>query len=71
MSVLDNAQVFLGNLMVKRVPQVSSFGRIRNKFGIISTPTPHTSGYVTVHVYGRKQKIHRLSRKHVFDRDTM
>ena len=60
MSVLDNAQVFLGNLMVKRVPQVSSFGRIRNKFGIISTPTPHTSGYVTVHVYGRTQKIHRL-----------
>ena len=46
--------------MVKRVPQVSSFGRLRNRYGTISTPTPCTSGYVSVHVYGRKQKIHRL-----------
>lgn len=60
MSVLENAQVFPGNLMVKRVPQVSSFGRLRNQFGIISTPTPRTSGYVLVWVYGRTQYIHRL-----------
>jgi len=52
--------MFHGNFMVKRVPQVSSFERLRNQFGIISTPTPYTSGYVAVRVYGRKQLIHRL-----------
>lgn len=46
--------------MVKRVPQVSSFGRLRNRYGTISTPTPCTSGYVTVRVYGRLRCIHRL-----------
>jgi len=58
--VLENAQVFPGKLMVKRVPQVSSFGRLRNQFNVISTPTPRISGYVEARVYRRLRFIHRL-----------
>ena len=46
--------------MVKRVAQVSSLGRFRSAKGVISSPSPKASGYVTVKVHGRNYNIHRL-----------
>ncbi len=39
---------------------VSSFGRVRNKSGVVSTPSPQKDGYVRVKVDGTSLYIHRL-----------
>ena len=46
--------------MVKRVAQVSSLGRFRSAQGIVFSPSPRSSGYVTVTVHKRPHFIHRL-----------
>lgn len=40
-------------------PQVSNYGRVRNKSGIF-TPTPNAHGYSRIMVSGRKYLVHRL-----------
>ena len=41
-------------------PQVSSLGRFKSSFGVISTPKPTKSGYVTVRINGKNHYIHVL-----------
>ena len=45
--------------MVKRA-QVSSYGRFRSTWGVVTTPKPKKSGYVTVQIDKKKFLIHRL-----------
>ena len=45
--------------MVK-VARVSSIGRFRSTRGVISTPSPKASGYVTVKIEGKSYRLHRL-----------
>ena len=40
--------------------QVSSFGRFKSSFGVVSTPKPMKSGYVSVRINRKQHKIHRL-----------
>jgi hypothetical protein len=39
---------------------VSSFGRFRSTFGVVSTPTPRRNGYVPVRIQGKAYSMHRL-----------
>ena len=41
-------------------PQVSSFGRFKSSFGVVSTPKPTKSGYVRVRINGKLQLLHRM-----------
>jgi hypothetical protein len=41
-------------------PQVSSLGRYKSSFGVISTPKPRKDGYVSVYCNGKHHRIHRL-----------
>ena len=41
-------------------PQVSSLGRFKSSYGVISTPKPAKSGYVSVQVNCKKHLIHVL-----------
>jgi hypothetical protein len=41
-------------------PQVSSLGRFKSSTGVISTPKPTKSGYVSVYCNGKSHQIHRL-----------
>ena len=41
-------------------PQVSSLGRYKSSFGVVSTPKPTKSGYVRVKVNGKLHPIHVL-----------
>lgn len=43
-----------------KTAQVSSFGRFRNTRGVITKPTPKTSGYIQVSIRGKKYQLHRL-----------
>jgi hypothetical protein len=45
---------------MKVVPQVSSLGRVRNCRGVVTTPTPRSSGYVRVKINKKTHLIHRL-----------
>jgi hypothetical protein len=38
-------------------PQVSSFGRFKKSFGVVSTPKPAKSGYVRVYCNGKHHYI--------------
>jgi len=40
--------------------QVSSFGRFRSVYGVVSKPLPTKSGYASVKVNNRRYLIHRL-----------
>ena len=46
--------------MVKKVQQVSSFGRFRSYCGVVSTPSPKTNGYVSVIIKRKVYQMHRL-----------
>ena len=39
---------------------MSSFGRFRSTFGVVSTPKPSKSGYVIVMIQKKNYRIHRL-----------
>jgi len=41
-------------------PQVSSLGRFKSSFGVISTPKPTKSGYVSVFCNGKHHQLHVL-----------
>ena len=41
-------------------PQVSSFGRFKSSFGVISTPKPKKNGYISVQVNNKRHYIHVL-----------
>ena len=41
-------------------PQVSSFGRFQDTFGVIKVPIPEAGGYVRVQVFGSKYCLHGL-----------
>jgi hypothetical protein len=40
--------------------QVSSFGRVRNLHGLVTTPSVHPGGYRYVQVDGKNHRVHRL-----------
>ena len=40
--------------------QVSSLGRFKSSFGVVSTPKPMKDGYVVVGINGKTHQIHRL-----------
>ena len=40
--------------------RVSSYGRFRSSMGVVTTPLPKRSGYVTVKIAKKSYKIHRL-----------
>ena len=44
----------------KTKAQVSSFGRFRSVYGVVSKPLPTKSGYASVKVNNRRYLIHRL-----------
>ena len=44
----------------KTKAQVSSFGRFRSVFGVVSEPLPTKNGYVYVKVNKKRYNIHRL-----------
>jgi hypothetical protein len=44
----------------KKKAAVSSLGRFCSVFGVVSTPTPTKSGYVSVRINGKNYNIHRL-----------
>ena len=46
--------------MVKRNAQVSSLGRFRSTIGVVYTPLPSLSGYVSVRIENKRHTMHRL-----------